>query len=679
MAQDPTGTGQSPDYVQGFGQGYDQDHGHAAFPGSDPAYQQASPEWPAPDGQQQYWPQEGYGYQAQEQQQFYAVEGYAQQPYPQQEYAQQGYPRQEYPQHDYGQQAYADPQYPDPQYPDPQYAQQGYPQGYQQQGYQPYPEQPYQDASGYYAAPAADYGIPAQPTAEPYAYVPEAAPAEPTTEIPTADPSAADGSPAAPGPVSGAADVDGDASDDPAPASTPAAEGTLPARLLAAATGRTPGTDRRTFLLRAAIGAVALVVVVAAGVVVAGQGSSSGSRKTASGGVTANLAGGHTKAWAAPADTGAAQGNDGLLGSWLLAKALVRGDGTAVTAYDAASGSKLWTVAPPSPGAVPCAMSATVNSAGIGAVLFQAKAGTGQACTQLVAVDTATGQQKWKATIATSTSSYGASVMVSDTRAVAVGDSAVVGYDIATGKQSWTYAGPGKYCGGISGSGTGSTLLVQSTCADSSPKQQAISLNADTGKLAWWRGLPANASSYTVLSASPAVVAVHQSAAAKDSIMSFSDKGDTQATIYVTQTAGTLDSTHGSFDPDPALFFTATTMVAELNPPKSTSTGGVLTAFTLADGKQLWQTAPREKGNSALVGIDGGDAVVATEERIGQPARLSHFDLATGKETPGGGFPQNTGSLLTSGRILYRDNLVVALPEFTSTYSTAATAFTSSG
>ena len=427
------------------------------------------------------------------------------------------------------------------------------------------------------------------------------------------------------------------------------------------------------------MGAVALIVVVAAAVVVAGQGSDS--KKPAAGSTaTANLAGGHTKAWAAAADAGAAQGNDGLLGSWLLAKVLVRGDGTGVTAYDSSSGSKLWTVAPPSAGAVPCAMSATVDSAGIGAVLFQAKAGTGQACTQLVAVDTATGKQKWKATIAKATSSYGASVMVNDTRAVAVGDSAVVGYDIATGKQSWTYAGPGKYCGGISGSGTGSTLLVQSTCADSNPKQQAISLNADTGKLAWWRGLPASASSYTVLSATPAVVAVHMSNAAKDSIMSFSAKGDTQATIYVSQTAGTLDSIHGSFDPDPALFFTSTTMVAELAPPKAgAGAAGALTAFTLADGKQLWQSTPQEKGNVALVGIDGNDAVVATEERIGQSARLSHFDLATGKETPGGGFPQNTGSLLTSGRLLYQGNLVVALPEFTSTYSTAATAFTASG
>jgi hypothetical protein len=67
--------------------------------------------------------------------------------------------------------------------------------------------------------------------------------------------------------------------------------------------------------------------------------------------------------------------------------------------------------------------------------------------------------------------------------------------------------------------------------------------------------------------------------------------------------------------------------------------------------------------------------VIATEEQIGQPARLSHFDPTTGKESPGGSFPQGTGSLLTSGRVFYQGNLVVALPEFTSTYNTAATAF----
>jgi len=461
------------------------------------------------------------------------------------------------------------------------------------------------------------------------------------------------------------------------------------ARLLAAATGRAPGTDRKTFIVRAALGAAALVVLGVAGFAVAGGGSGGAKPKTAAvGAPSVDLATAHTKAWAAPADAGSAHGNDGLVGSWLLSDAVVRGDGMGVTAYSTSGGSKLWTVAPPVAGAVPCGMSSTVNAGGVGAVLFQAKPGSGQACTLLVAVNTTTGASSWKATLPSSPIGQ-TSVMVNDTQVVAVEGSAATGYAAATGKQSWSYAGPGKYCV-LSGNGTAGTLLLESTCADTNPKQQLISLNADTGKLGWWRGLPQNAASFTVLSATPAVVAVHMTNPTQDTLMSFTAQGDSQAGIPVSQVGGLLDSLHGSFDPDPALFFQGTTMLAELSPtttPAATggsstqaassgSSSGVITAFDLATGKQLWQTAPAEKGQSALVGLDGLGAVVATEERIGQPARLSHFDLSLGKEVPGGAFPQGTGSLLTAGRVLFQGSQVAVLPQFTSTWGTAATFYT---
>jgi hypothetical protein len=666
MERDPSGTD--------YGQHWQPEEQQQADGYPPPAQQPPIPAQPPYQG----YDQQGYGYPS----------AYPeQQPYQQQQYAA---PQ---PGQQYAGQQYAEPQYQQPYAPYPEQQQQQ--QQYQADPYQaaaPYQADPYQ-AQGYYQG--AEYGVPAQQTAEPpaeytaqwspaegyqaggyadpYPPVPDAAPLEATAPLDASEPPAEAQTPA--GSHASAASGTPDAAPDPAPG------GPLLPRLAAAATGRAPGTDRRTFLVRAGVGCLALAVIVVAGYIVHGNGASK--KPSAVGAAQADLTGSHTKAWSAPA-VPASAGNDGLIGSWLLPGALVRGDGTAVTAYDTAKGTKLWTVAPPTPGAVPCAMSTTVNSAGVGAVLFQAKPGTGQACTQLVAVDTATGKQKWTATINKATKSYSASVMVNDTRAVAVGDSAAVGYDIATGKKSWTYAGPGKYCGALGGSGSGSTLLLQSTCADTSPKQQAINLDADTGKLVWWRGLPSTAASYTVLSAIPAVVAVHMTDPTKDSIMSFSAKGDTQASIFVSQTAGLLDSTHGAFDPDPALFFDGTTMVAEVTPASPTSaaaatTAGLLTAFDLVDGKQLWQATPVEKGRSALVGIDTGAAVVATEERIGQPAKLSHFDLATGKETPGGGFPQGTGSLLTSGRVLYRSGLVGVLPEFTTPYGTSATLFTTTG
>jgi len=687
----------------------------------------------------QYWGPDGQSAQEQEgqqptheQQPGYVGTGYEQPGYAQSEYPQSEYPQN--PQHEYGgagypqqpgyqpEQGYSQqPEYQQSEYQQPYGGYEGY-QGYaeyqgqqqyapeQGQGYQG--EQSYAPAAGYapeqgypaagqYYAGADQQGTrqqeeeqPAESTATWSAagmYPPDGEPAAAQEAAPGGEPAADPGGSTAVGGGRSARRSArggqgnghaGDGQPGDGAAGDGEAGGTVISRLLAAATGRAGG-DRKTFIVRAALGAAALVVLGVAGYAVAGGGSGAAKPKASAGAPSVDLAATHTKSWAAPADAGSVKGNDGLVGSWLLSDAVVRGDGMGVTAYGNTGGSALWTVAPPATGAVPCAMSSTVDASGVGVVLFQAKPGTGQPCTLLVAVDTSTGKAKWTATVPGGSTGQ-TSVMVSDTRVVAVAGGAATGYDVATGKQSWSYSGPGKYCV-LTGNGTAGALLVQSTCADSNPKQQLISLDPGTGKLGWWRGLPQDAASYTVLSATPAVIGVHMTDPTKDTLMSFSAQGDNQATIPVSQVGGLLDSLHGTFDPNPALFFQGSTMIAELSATTAGATGGsaapvapgsgVVTAFDLAGGKQLWQTAPSEKGQSALVGLDGSGAVVATEERIGQPARLSHFDLATGKETPGGAFPQATGSLLTSGRVLYQGSEVAVLPQFTSTYGTAVTLY----
>ncbi|RAG81891.1 hypothetical protein DN069_30430 [Streptacidiphilus pinicola] len=658
--------------------------------------------------EQQYWqqsqqpqqPYESYGQHGQQSYDYssygeYANQGYdpaAYQQQPQYDYGQQGY-TQPYPQQQYGYEQqqqygydqnqtgqasyyetpyqYADPQYVDAQHADPQYAQQQYPYEYDYSQQQTY----YADPSGagateatpYWATPeealAADTPIPAQASAPEQESIPDA------MEEEAARPTGSTGSTGVR--RGGRAPADG-----------------LKERVVDAALGRGPGVNRKSYLTRLAVGGGALVILAGAGYVVMGNGSGGGRPSAATGAQPqADIGVNHSKAWAAPAAAGATSGNssngsggnDGLLGAWVTSDAVIRGDGEGVSAYSATDGHKLWSVSAPSSGAVPCAMSPTVNAAGVGAVLFQAQPGNNQACNLLSAVDTGTGQTKWKAQLPSGGgTNYGASVMAGDTRVVAVSDSAVVGYDATGGKQAWSYAGPGKYCA-LSGNGDGSSLLLQSTCADTSPKQQVISLDPDSGKLRWWRGLPQNASSYTVLSANPAVVSVHMSDASQDTVLSFSDKGDSQGTIAVAQTGGSIDSTHGSFDPDPALFFSGTTMVAAVNPPPQSASAAsgptVIAAYSLLTGKELWRTTAHENGVAAPVGIDGSDAVVATDERVGQPARLSNFDLTTGTETVGGTFPQGTGSLLGSGRVLLRGSLVVALPEYTGSYNTSATAW----
>jgi hypothetical protein len=621
------------------GQGYDTSgYGQPYDPS---AYQQQY--------QQTYGPSSGYG-----QQQAYA------QPYQQQT----GYEQQQY---GFEQQAYgydqtgqsAQQTYYDPQYADPQYAQQ-YQQGY-------YTDPSSAGSAGFEAAP---YWATPEETLAAEPVLPAQASAPEQESIPGGEHLPA-GSTAL-------------GRDDEPPG------GALRDRVVDAALGRGPGVNRKSYLTRLAVGGVALLILAGGGYLVAGGGS--GGAKSGNGPAAqsqADIGLNHSKAWAAPAAAGATSatggggsgaGNDGLLGAWVTADAVVRGDGEGVTAYASTDGHKLWTVSAPSSGAVPCAMSPSVNSSGVGGVLFQSQPGNGRACDLLSAVDTASGQTRWKAQLSSSGGADGgASVMVTDSRVVAVSANAAVGFDAAGGKQQWTYSGPGKYCA-LSGNGDSTSLLLQSTCADTSPKQQAISLDPASGKMRWWRGLPQSASSYTVLSATPAVVSVHMSDPTQDTILSFSDKGDSQGTIPVSQSGGALDSTHGTFDPDPALFFSGTTMVAAVNPPPQSASAAsgpsTIAAYSLVSGKELWRTTAHEKGVAVPVGINGPAAVVATDERVGQPARLSNFDLTSGAETVGGTFPQGTGSLLGSGRVVLHGSLVVALPEFTGSYNTSATAWT---
>ncbi|WP_157875763.1 outer membrane protein assembly factor BamB family protein [Streptacidiphilus griseoplanus] len=675
MAQEPSGSGDRPseyDYGQqwqhpgqassaegGIPGGY-QTYGTGQEAWSDPAQAQQQNGQYAGYDQQQYG--QGYGDQA-----YYGGYGY---PYP------AGGDQQQSPAYGEGASGYQDYQ----AYPE---YQQGYQTGYQgqpeyQQVYQDYQTQPYQQQSADGTGEATQQ----------WQALPD--------DTAAADPGPAPGSPDAfhghggsegPGPNAFGADgfgasefnADGpghdgepadEAADDPG-----APRPSLADRARAVLGGGPDGPSRRTRTTRLAVGAAALVVLVGAGVYVAGSGGSGGNAAAGSGATgtsSANFAVDHTRTWAAqPAAAGA---DDGLLGGWLLPKAVVRGDATGVHAYDIATGKPVWTAQTPVPGAVPCGMSPTV-AGGIGAVLFTPKAGS-KSCSLLSAVDTATGKQKWTKTLSGTKDAYTARVMVNDTRVVAVGDSKAVGYEASTGKWKWDNKGRGKFCT-LSGTGSGSTLLVHSSCADSNPKEQIVALDAASGRLIWWRGL-GTPKTVTVLSAEPSVVLTTGGSAADDRVRSWDNKGNPGAEIPVAQAGGRLDVEHGPLDATPGVFFSGTTMATALVPADgSTPANGSVTAIDLKSGKAVWTTSAQEKGKVQPVGIDADGLMVATEERTDQSAHLSRFALADGKESAGGGFPKGTGSLLTAGRLLTSDGLVVAVPAFTSTYSTSATAYTS--
>ncbi|MFD0349684.1 hypothetical protein ACFQ0M_33960 [Kitasatospora aburaviensis] len=94
--------------------------------------------------------------------------------------------------------------------------------------------------------------------------------------------------------------------------------------------------------------------------------------------------------------------------------------------------------------------------------------------------------------------------------------------------------------------------------------------------------------------------------------------------------------------------------------------------YDLDTGQQRWKTAASEKGEVRAVGVDGSALLLAVDERRDQPAHLSRFALAGGQESVGGNFPQGTGSLLVSGRVLVGGGQVVAVPEHAANFGTAA-------
>ncbi|MEV6212928.1 PQQ-binding-like beta-propeller repeat protein [Kitasatospora sp. NPDC051914] len=458
----------------------------------------------------------------------------------------------------------------------------------------------------------------------------------------------------------------------------PAGKPSLADRAKAAATAVVSadhGPGRRTLLIRAGAGAAALAVLVTAGILATGgdDGDSSAGGEDTAAARAYTVA--HAKAWTAePAQT--APIDDSLGGAWITADAVVRADGSGVQAYALADGKPSWTVAAPSQGAAPCGLSPTVNTAGIGGVLFRTGSDPKSPCTVLAAVDTKTGKTVWTKNLSDTKDGYDAKVSVLADKVIAVGEDKVFAWASADGKDLWQYTGQGKFCS-LSGGATGATVVLHSSCADSTPVDQAVALNAADGKVTWWRGLNNKPKTVTVLSAEPAVFATTGEKPTDDRIFAWGPKGDPAAEFPVTGDAGRLDTARGTFDVAPTVFFHENTLVTTVGP----ADGGIATAVTaydLATGKPTWTTAIAEKRKSRAVGLDGGGLLLAVDERLDKPAHISRFAVAGGAETEGGAFPLGTGSLLGSGRVLSGAGKVVVLPEHSANFGTA-TAFQAKG
>ncbi|SDT45609.1 PQQ-like domain-containing protein [Streptomyces sp. TLI_053] len=631
MAQDPLGDGHPQQwYPRQAPQEWPAGHpGHPEFPPGDaeyPAYPDGTGQAHAGYAAQQAWPGK-----------------HGQQGYPEQGYGQQGYTEQDY--------AHYDPYTPQagyghlPQQPWAHGAVDGPDQ--QHRRYAPYVVVPQQPTGGELYAPAGaefsdDGYVRLEPEAEPE---PAAEPApEPEAEP---EPSA---------PSSRRADRTA--------GRTGIADRARAAADAVVAAEHTPG--RRALLVRTGAGVAALGVLVAAGLVVGQEGG--GSARNATGGEPGFTVA-HTRTWAAGA---AAQpgGDDTLVGSWLLAGAVVRADATGVRAYDLTDGRPTWSMEPPAAGAVPCGLSPTVNLTGLGAVLFRPRADPKSPCSLVAAVDSGTGRTAWTKSLSDAKGAYGASVGVTDDKVIAVGDSHAVAWEATGGNDLWQYTGQGKFCT-LSGGASGGTVLVASSCADSTPVDQAVALNAVDGKVTWSRALNNQPRTATVLSVEPPVVLTTGEKPEDDRVLAWGANGDPATEIPVAGSGGRLDVAHGMFSATPGAFFQDRTMITTVAPASGAGGSVAVVGYDLDSGKQRWRTTAREKGTARAVAVDGGALVLAVDERLDQPAHLSRFALADGRQTVGGNFPPGTGSLLVSGRVLIGGGRVVAVPEHSTNFGTA--------
>ncbi|MFJ8434419.1 PQQ-binding-like beta-propeller repeat protein [Kitasatospora sp. NPDC094019] len=630
MAQDPLGDG----------------HPQQWYP------QQAPQEWSGGHPEQPQYPQhvDHAGYSAYPEGTGQAHSGYA---------AQHAWPG------EYGQQAYAD-------------------QGYGEQGYAV--QDPYTSRAGYghshvpqppWAEGPADGGPDQHQQYAPYVVVPQQ-PNSAELYAPVGAEYSADGyvrlePEPEPEPFTGPAS-EPEPEPEPAPASRradrTAGRSGLAARARAAAGAvvaaeHTPG--RRALLVRTGAGVAALGVLVAAGLMVGLEGG--GSADNATGGEPGFTVA-HTRTWAAGAVTAQPGGDDTLVGSWLLAGAVVRADATGVRAYDLTDGRATWSLEPPAAGAVPCGLSPTVNLTGLGAVLFRPRADPKSPCSLVAAVDTGTGRTAWTKSLSDAKGAYGATVGVTDDKVIAVGDSHAVAWEATGGTDLWQYTGQGKFCT-LSGGASGGTVLVASSCADSTPVDQAVALNAVDGKVTWSRPLDNRPRTATVLSVEPPVVLTTGEKPEDDRVLAWGANGDPATEIPVAGAGGRLDAAHGMFSAAPGAFFQDRTMITTVAPANGAGGSVAVVGYDLDSGKQRWRTTAREKGAARAVAVDGGALVLAVDERLDQPAHLSRFALGDGRQTVGGNFPPGTGSLLVSGRVLIGGGRVVAVPEHSTNFGTA--------
>ncbi|MEY9932253.1 outer membrane protein assembly factor BamB [Catenulispora sp. GP43] len=332
--------------------------------------------------------------------------------------------------------------------------------------------------------------------------------------------------------------------------------------------------------------------------------------------------------------------HDNLVGLWQTAHSVVRIGDSGAAGYDLSSGRKLFTIAPPAAGLVPCSASPTLAPGGVGAI-FYSKDGN-FSCDSVIGVDANTGKQLWVlhsenkvADAATGSTFVDGSVVV-----VASDSDAVAGVDAATGNTVWTYSATAKNCSPQNTGGMGSVVIVQEHCEGGGQTGVGnyVAVDAATGKHLWQTPTAPDYRMRAVISTNPVVILAASSKSTlvgndlKDGaeFLAFDGGGKQTATIPADDNqAGTTLTT-----PHPNALVAGTTLYADA---KSANGSEGVTAYNVTTGAKLWSYQATFESMALtdlwLTGLapDSSPLVVIDLHSLGNACPVEKLDPATGK------------------------------------------------
>ncbi|WP_083795724.1 outer membrane protein assembly factor BamB family protein [Catenulispora acidiphila] len=396
-----------------------------------------------------------------------------------------------------------------------------------------------------------------------------------------------------------------------------------------------PKKSRRTAIIGASAAAVLVAGAVVVGVITLGgnskQSSTSGGPTVPMSQDTRTVDKGVAAVWTAPAGGDSAT----VVGSWMVDdKAIVRGDATALKAYDAESGKSLWAApAPGGPGASICAMS-QVAAGKIGLV----QSGPSGNCTTITAIDTDTGRQVWSTQLSAAPGAgAGTQPLMSFGGEVVAGQvgTSVTAWNAADGKQLWTedLAKAKPACLLYQLGAKSSEVAVVENCGAG---MAVAAKDPHSGRTLWTTPLPREgldgAQITLVQPADPTIV--HVASQGGERYYSFDANGKLLSAVPGTGDFGAIDLNTGpQGQQHPVAHVQDRTLVA---PTADKDTHTSLVAVDLTSDSGLWRAPATPAGPVTIAALTADKVTVFESGTADTPAHLVAFATKDGTATSSG-------------------------------------------